>query len=180
MAQPPQQQKPPVHQAPAKKADDNKQGAHGTKPSEDQQGANKDRHPTPKDDKSHEQGEFKDQHVPLKDPSEGKSPAVIGHNVATRDARGAREDEGPGGYGPTIGVRGLPIEDGERDPDTIAEEQRRRSAEMEQMGMAAWNAAHDELSDEERSGARQVAGAAPPPRIEGEKRIAPPPVERHP
>ena len=32
---------------------------------------------------------------------------------------------------PTIGVKGEPIEDGERDPDTIAEEQRRRSAEYE-------------------------------------------------
>ena len=178
MAQPPYKAPPPPAK-PLPKSDDKKndaheaKGPHGTKPSDDQQGANKDRHPTPKDDKSHEQGEFKDQHVPLRDPSEGKSPAVIGYDVARRDAR-AQENVGPGGYGPTIGVRGLPIEDGERDPDTIAEEQRLRSAEMEQMGMAKWNAAHDELSDEERSGARQVAGAAPPPRVEGEKRLAPP------
>ena len=44
----------------------------------------------------------------------------------------------------TIGVKGTPIEDGERDPDTIAEEQRRRSAEIEGMGVEAWKAAHDE------------------------------------
>ena len=44
----------------------------------------------------------------------------------------------PGPGAPLVGatgVRGEHIEDGERDPDTIAEEQRRRSAEYE-VGMA--------------------------------------------
>jgi hypothetical protein len=40
-------------------------------------------------------------------------------------------DPGPVKPTPTIGVKGEPIEDGERDPDTIAEEQRRRSDETE-------------------------------------------------
>jgi hypothetical protein len=40
-------------------------------------------------------------------------------------------DPGPLKPTPTIGVKGEAIEDGERDPDTIAEEQRRRSDETE-------------------------------------------------
>jgi hypothetical protein len=40
-------------------------------------------------------------------------------------------EPGPVKPTPTIGVKGEPIDDGERDPDTIAEEQRRRSDETE-------------------------------------------------
>ena len=53
------------------------------------------------------------------------------------------------------GVKGEHIEDGERDPDTIAEEQRRRSAEYE-------------------------AGMVPPDAPEGETRRVAPPVQHQP
>jgi hypothetical protein len=77
---------------------------------------------------------------PLKNPAEGKPPAVIAKQG---------EDEGPR---PTIGVKGEPIDDGSRDPDTVAEEQRRRSAEIEGMGVEAWKAAHaDHTPDENRT-----------------------------
>ena len=77
-------------------------------------------HQTPKpsdkkDDKNHED---KHGHT-LRDPAEGKPPAVLG------------EQQGRDTPRQTIGVKGEPIEDGERDPDTVPEEQRRRAAEME-------------------------------------------------
>ena len=130
--------------------------AHGTKPSDDQQGAQKDRHPTPEDDDIHEQGEYKDQHVPLKDPSEGQAPAVIGQNITQFDD-GDFQDQGYAQEHVTIGVRGEPIEDGERDPDTIAEEQRRRSEEMQEQGVQAWMTAHDSRSEQEIADSQFVA-----------------------
>ena len=110
-------------------------GPHGTKPSDDQQGAQKDRHPTPDDDNIHEEGEYKDQHVPLRDPSEGRNPAVIGQDVGAWN--GDFQDQGYAQEHVTVGVKGEPIEDGERDPDTIAEEQRRRSEDMQAEGVFA-------------------------------------------
>jgi hypothetical protein len=78
----------------------------------------------------------------LRNPAEGKPPAIV-----TKHG-----EEGPGGYRPTIGVKGEPIEDGARDPDTIAEEQRRRSAEIEGVGVEQWKAAHaDHTPDESRT-----------------------------
>ena len=128
---------------------------HRTKPSEDRQGSDKDRHPTPEDDELHEQGEYKDQHVPLRDPSEGRAPAVIGQDVATYgdDPQGTFINQ----EHVTIGVLGEPIEDGERDPDTIAEEQRRRSEEMEEQGVGAWMAARDSRSEAEMADSQFVA-----------------------
>jgi hypothetical protein len=89
----------------------------------------------------------------LRDPAEGKPPAVLGGNVTKHD------EEERDRQRPTIGVKGEPIEDGERDPDTIAEEQRRRSAEMEAKGVEPWKDEHDERTREEREGHRRVEGA---------------------
>ena len=98
--------------------------------------------PDKKDDKNHED---KHGHT-LRDPAEGQPPAVLGeHTDHPRET--PRQ---------TIGVKGLPIEDGERDPDTIAEEQRRRSAEMEAMGVEAWKAAHDERSEARVEGTKKL------------------------
>ena len=67
--------------------------------------------------------------------------------------------------GMTMGVKGEPIEDGERDPDTIAEEQRRRSAEMEAMGVENYMRAHSTPVPEEDKFKKTVAGViAPPPK----------------
>ena len=44
---------------------------------------------------------------------------------------------------------------------TIADEQRARSAEMAAMGVDAWKAAHDERTEEEKAGNRQVPGVVP-------------------
>jgi hypothetical protein len=120
-------------------------------------------HPKPEPPKpaaKHDEHEAKgkDQHVPLRDPSGGREPAVV--------RRDARPDEQLG-YPPTIGVKGEPIEDGERDPDTIAEEQRMRSAEMEAMGSEAWKAAHDERSRNELDNALPAPGAR---KLEHDKR----------
>jgi hypothetical protein len=121
------------------------------KPSEDRQGADKDRHPTPKDDDIHEQGDYKDQHVPLRDPSEGQNPAVIGQDVAQYSGGDWPEET------VVIGVAGEQIEDGERDPDTIAEEQRRRSEDMQAEGVETWMAQRDSRTDEERANSQFVA-----------------------
>ena len=123
---------------------------HRTKPSEDRQGADKDRHATPQNDDIHEQGEYKDQHVPLRDPSEGRSPAVIGQDVANwGDQNDYQNEAAAQPQPPVIGVEGYPIEDGERDPGTIAEEQRRRSEEMQEQG-ANWMASRDSRTEEQR------------------------------
>jgi hypothetical protein len=124
-----------------------------TKASTDRQGADKDRHPTPQDDNIHEEGEYKDQHVPLRDPSHGQNPAVIGQDVG---AWVGNEQQDYAEEHVTIGVRGEPIEDGERDPDTIAEEQRRRSEEMQAEGLN-WMAARDSRSEQELADSQFVA-----------------------
>ena len=124
-----------------------------TKPSKDRQGADKDRHPTPQDDDIHEEGEYKDQHVPLRDPSEGQNPAVIGQDVG---AWTGNEQQDYAEEHVTVGVRGEPIEDGERDPDTIAEEQRRRSEEMQAEGLN-WMASRDSRSEQELADLQFVA-----------------------
>ena len=59
------------------------------------------------------------------------------------------------------GVKGEHIEDGERDPDTIAEEQRRRSTEMEAVGVDAYMKAHSTRIEEEDRFPKQVAGVTP-------------------
>ena len=125
-----------------------------TKPSKDHQGADKDRHPTPEDDNIHEEGEYKDQHVPLRDPSEGRAPAVIGQDVG---AWTGNEQQDYAEEHVTVGVRGEPIEDGERDPDTIAEEQRRRSEDMQAEGVESWMAARDSRTQEELENSQFVA-----------------------
>ncbi len=145
---PPQQHQQTQHKPPDKPADKDRD-----KPTD------KDREQTARDDKLHEQGEYKQGHVPLRDPTEGKPPAVAGGHVVPQ---GEERDRGPGGYRPTIGVKGEPIEDGERDPDTIAEEQRRRSDEMAAMGVQAWKEAHDERSDEEKRQNPLSRGMLPP------------------
>jgi hypothetical protein len=75
-------------------------------------------------------------------PAAHQSPAVV--------ERAPHVEGEVAGYPPTIGVKGAPIEDGERDPDTVAEEQRARSAEIEAMGSEAWKAAHDERGPGDR------------------------------
>jgi hypothetical protein len=139
-------------------AHNQRQGQHSnqrTKPSKDHQGADKDRHPTPQDDDIHEEGEYKDQHVPLKDPSEGQAPAVIGQDVGAWN--GDFQDQGYAQEHVTVGVRGEPIEDGERDPDTIAEEQRRRSEDMQAEGVQTWMAQRDSRSEQELANSQFVA-----------------------
>ena len=97
--------------------------------------------------------------------------------AVTRSADVAKTGEDPkrdADDRPIIGVKGHPIEDGSRDPDTIAEEQRRRSAEMEKKGIEAWKAEHDERSEEEKRGQTVVPPPAipradAPPQIEGAK-----------
>lgn len=77
---------------------------------------------------------------------------------------------------PLIGARGVKgehIEDGERDPDTIAEEQRRRSAEMEAMGVDAYMKAHSTqipVEDHFPKVVPGVAKVAPPPENHSHKR----------
>jgi hypothetical protein len=78
----------------------------------------------------------------------------------------AKGDEKPR---PIIGVRGEEIDDGERDPDTIAEEQRRRSDEMQKVGVDAYMKAHSTPIAEEDKFKKVVPGVtslehkAPPP-----------------
>ena len=60
-----------------------------------------------------------------------------------------------------IGVKGEHIDDGERDPDTIAEEQRRRSAEIEKVGVDAYMKAHSTAIPDEDRFPKQVAGVTP-------------------
>ena len=67
----------------------------------------------------------------------------------------------------TIGVKGEPIEDGERDPDTIAEEQRRRSDEIQAAGVERWKYDHDTRSEEEKG----PFVAAPHAEVEGQRRV---------
>ena len=106
-------------------------GPHGTKPSEDEQGAQKDRHPTPHDDKLHQQGEFKDQHVPLRDPNAGKGPAIGGGHLTTQG--GERVYEGPADP---------PVE-------TIGDLQRKQSAHYEEMGDQAYHAEGQAVIDQQ-------------------------------
>jgi hypothetical protein len=82
-----------------------------------------------------------------------KLPAVMGGQITKHG------DEERDRQRPTIGVKGEPIEDGERDPDTIAEEQRRRSADMEAKGIKAWLEEHDERTREQKEGHPRVEGA---------------------
>ena len=73
-------------------------------------------------------------HAPLRDPAEGKPPAAGGgHLGPIRAIRASTSAIEPSGLAipSQIGVSGLLIEDGERDPGTVAEEQRIRSAEIE-------------------------------------------------
>ena len=97
-------------------------------------------------------------HPPLKDPAEGKPPAIGGGHLARtgEDPHVDDRDRRPGDPQP-LGVSGLLIEDGERDPGTVAEEQRARSAEIEAMGVEAWKDAHDERGDEERAAHPTIA-----------------------
>ncbi len=135
-----------------------------TKPSTDRQGADKDRHPTPDDDNIHEEGEYRDQHVPLRDPSEGTAPAVIGQDVQQWSGDGDYQDQAAAQQqAPVIGVKGEPIEDGERDPDTIAEEQRIRSEEMQEQGLN-WMASRDSRTEEQMADSRFVAEEEKPRR----------------
>ena len=131
--------------------------------------------PGDKNDKLHQQGEFKEGHVPLLDPAEGKSPAIGGGHLT--DPRVDERDRTfrPGDPQP-IGVSGLLIEDGERDPGTVAEEQRARSAEIEAMGVEAWKASIDERPEEEKLAHPTVVPApqrygSDEPAPEGQRRV---------
>ena len=147
-------------------AQQHKQSKGRTPPSKDRQGADKDRHPTPDDDNIHEEGEYKYQHFPLRDPSEGRSPAVIGQNVSYEgDFQGQADVPQP----PVMGVAGEPIEDGERDPDTIAEEQRRRAEEMQEVGIVAWMGARDSRTDEQWADSQFVAEEEKPRRSDNRR-----------
>ncbi len=70
--------------------------------------------------------------APVKQP-ESHSPPATQHKVVGEAGALVMPVAEPavGKPTPTIGVKGEPIEDGERDPVTIAEEQRRRSKEYE-------------------------------------------------
>lgn len=81
-------------------------------------------------------------------------PAVRGGHIEPHVDPQHHPEEHP----PIIGVKGLPIEDGSRDPDTIAEIQRRESAEMDKIGVEAWKEARDGRAPEDRPGGRPVPG----------------------
>jgi len=88
---------------------------------------------------------------PLKTRADDHPPPAVGGGHLAKQDEDKRDDRESAR--PTIGVKGTPIEDGSRDPDTIAEEQRRRSADMEKEGIEAWKARHDDRSEEEKRGA---------------------------
>lgn len=67
-----------------------------------------------------------------------------------------------------IGISGKRLEDGERDPDTIAEEQRKRSEEIAKAGVSKWVDDHDQRPPNERTN-KQVPGVAPPAPKESRK-----------
>ena len=134
--------------------------------------------PGDKDDKIHQQGDFKEGHAPLKDPAEGKPPAIGGGHLAKTGEPHVDERDRPlrPGDPQPIGVSGQLIEDGERDPGTVAEEQRARSAEIEAMGVEAWKDSIDERSDEEKAAHPTVAPApqrfgSDEPLPEGQRRV---------
>ncbi len=89
-----------------------------------------DRHPTPHDDKLHQQGEFKEGHIPLKDPAEGKSPAIGGGHLAKTG-----EDAPKGPADPPV--------------ETIADLQRKQSAHYEEMGDQAYHAEGQAVIDQQ-------------------------------
>lgn len=91
-------------------------------------------------------------HDPPKHAPSHEQPAVVGAHAEPK------RDVGPGGYAKPIGVSGKAIDDGERDPDTIAEEQRRRSEEMEKVGVDAYMKAHSAPTTEEEREKKQVPG----------------------
>jgi hypothetical protein len=116
-----------------------------------------DRRPTPEGDD-----------IPLRDPSEGRAPAVIGQNIAQYDAEYAgdyQEQMAAQQQAPVIGVDGEPIEDGERDPGTVAEEQRQRSEDMQEQGVLAWMAARDSRTPEQIAESQFVPEAEKPLRL---------------
>ena len=92
----------------------------------------------------------------LRDPAEGQPPAVIGQDVEAWMGD-PQESAAAQPQAPTIGVKGEPIADGERDPGTIAEEQRMRSEDMQAEGVFAWMAARDSRTDEEIAASQFVA-----------------------
>ena len=107
---------------------------------------------------------------PLKTRADDHPPPAVGGGHVAKTGEDPKLDD----HRPIIGVKGHPIEDGSRDPDTIAETQRRRSAEMEKKGIEAWKAEHDERSEEEKRGHTVVPPPAipradAPPQIEGAK-----------
>ena len=91
---------------------------------------------------------------PLKDPAEGKSPAIGGGHLARTDEPAPRAPPDP------------PVE-------TIADEQRRRSAEIEEMGVEAWKASmSDDAPPEGEATHRQVPGVGfKEPSPEGNRKL---------
>lgn len=84
-----------------------------------------------KDDKLHQQGEFKEGHIPLKDPNAGKGPAIGGGHLTTQG--GERVYEGPADP---------PVE-------TIGDLQRKQSAHYEEMGDQAYHAEGQAVIDQQ-------------------------------
>ena len=116
---------------------------------------------------------------PLKDPAEGKPPAIGGGHLAKTGEPHVDERDRPlrPGDPQPIGVSGLLIEDGERDPGTVAEEQRARSAEIETMGVEAYKDSIDERSEVEKNEHPTVAlapqryGSDDEPLPEGQRKV---------
>lgn len=94
---------------------------------------------------------------PLKHARDDHPPPAVVEGHAVLDPNAPR---------PTIGVDGQPIQDGEQDPGTIAEEQRRRSADMEREGVDNYMRSHRPRDEQQPA---QVAGIAKPPEPDHER-----------
>ena len=106
-------------------------------PSKDHHGADKDRHPTDRDDKLHEHGNLKDQHQPLAGQPQIDQRRPIEY-TEMGEPIGRDYDHSPSG-------------DAEQDPNPSVTktqtEQVRRSIEIQRVGIDNWLADHDERND---------------------------------
>jgi hypothetical protein len=91
-------------------------------------------------------------------------PAQHSHDER-EDKRDAREDKRDDKRAVTRGEgepADKPAPDAAPPVETIADEQRKRSDAIAAMGVEKWKAAHDERTEEEKAGNKQVPGVAPP------------------